>query len=114
MKKPSRSELDVFADLAALARAPGYVHAIAQICYRDNLVSYSKEMKASDLQKLFSRERLIRTEITTILGYSRAHRSTSHNQPRARCKSSSTTPTALCKNCTRRWDNPDVGRDDRG
>lgn len=68
MKKPSRREAEVFADLAALARAPGYAHAIAQICYRDNLVSYAKEMKASDLQKLFSRERLIRTEITTILG----------------------------------------------
>ena len=68
MKEPVRSEAEVFGYLAALAREPGYAHAIAQICYRDNLVSYTKEMKASDLQKLFSRERLIRTEITTVLG----------------------------------------------
>lgn len=68
MKKPVRSEVEVFEDLAVLAREPGYIHAIALICYRDNLVIYTKEMKASDLQKLFSRERLIRTEITTILG----------------------------------------------
>ena len=68
MKTSVRSEAEVFGDLAALAREPGYIHAIAQICYRDNLVTYTREMKASDLQKLFSRERLIRTEITTILG----------------------------------------------
>ncbi|SDR03853.1 nuclease-related domain-containing protein [Paraburkholderia tuberum] len=68
MKKTSRSEAEVFVDLAALTRAPGYVHAIAQICYRDNLVTYANEMKASDLERLFSRQRLIRTEITTILG----------------------------------------------
>ncbi len=55
MKKPGRCEAEVFAEIAALARESGYVHAIAQICYRDNLVSYTKEMKASDLQKLFSR-----------------------------------------------------------
>lgn len=68
MNKTARTEAEVFADLAALARAPGYVHAITEICFRDNLVAYSKEMKASDLQKLFGKERLIRTEITTILG----------------------------------------------
>lgn len=68
MKKPVRSEAEVFGDLAALVREPGYAHAIALICNRDNLVTYIREMKASDLQKLFSYERLIRTEITTILG----------------------------------------------
>lgn len=68
MSKQIRSEAEVFADLGMLAKSPGYVHAIAQICYRDNLVTYIEDMKASDLQKLFSRDRLIRTEITTILG----------------------------------------------
>ena len=68
MRKPPRSEAEVFADLGLLAQSPGYVHAIAQICYRDNLVTYVGDMKTSDLQKLFSRDRLIRTEITTILG----------------------------------------------
>jgi hypothetical protein len=68
MTKIVRSEAAVFDDLAALARQPGYVHAIAQICYRDNFIAYRKEMKPADLQKLFSQNRLIRTEITTILG----------------------------------------------
>jgi hypothetical protein len=68
MRKPPRSEAEVFSDLGILAQSPGYVHAIAQICYRDNFVTYVGDMKASDLQKLFSRDRLIRTEITTVLG----------------------------------------------
>jgi SEC-C motif len=68
VKKPSRNEAEVFAELATLVRAPGYVHAIAQICYRDNVVVYVGEVKTSDLQKLHSGERLIRTEIATILG----------------------------------------------
>ncbi|NHF68003.1 nuclease-related domain-containing protein [Xanthomonas hortorum] len=68
MIKPLRSEAEVFADLEILAQSPGYVHAIAQICFRDNFVTYVSDMKASDLQKLFSHDRLIRTEITTVLG----------------------------------------------
>lgn len=68
MRKPLRSEAEVFADLGVLAQSSGYVHAIAQICYRDNFVTYVGYMKASDLQKTFSRDRLIRTEVTTVLG----------------------------------------------
>lgn len=68
MKKHVRSEAAVFEDLQALTRAPGYVHAIANICHRDIMVTYAKEMKASDLLNNFSRDRLLRTEITTILG----------------------------------------------
>jgi len=68
MSKPSRSEAEVFADLGILAQSPGYIHAVAQICYRDNLVTYMGDMKASDLRKLSRRDRLIRNEITTVLG----------------------------------------------
>ncbi|WP_431636880.1 SEC-C metal-binding domain-containing protein [Dyella sp. KULCS107] len=68
MNKIRRSEAEVFEDLAVLARSPGYVHAIAQICYRDVAMFFVGQMEASDLQRSFSRERLIRTEITTILG----------------------------------------------
>jgi len=63
-----KTEDEVFAELASLCRSPGYVHAIAHICYRDNMIVYRGEMKADDMQKLFTRERLIRTEITTLLG----------------------------------------------
>lgn len=68
MKKPPRKEEDVFADLAEIVRRPGYIHAIAQICVRDNLIVFSGEMKSEDMSRLFSGDRLLRTEITTILG----------------------------------------------
>ncbi|WP_458376547.1 YecA family protein [Pseudomonas pergaminensis] len=63
-----RSEADVIDDLAALAAKPGYAHAMAGICYRDNLVSFQGEHKSSDIEHLFDRKRLNRNEITTILG----------------------------------------------
>lgn len=63
-----RSESEVIAELVTLTSQPGYVHAVAKICYRDNLVTYQDEYSASDLDKLFNPERLIRTEITTLLG----------------------------------------------
>jgi hypothetical protein len=66
--KAIRSEEEVFADLSTLCAKPGYIHALAFICYRDNFVSFEKEMDAQDTMKLFSKERLIRTEITTLLG----------------------------------------------
>lgn len=64
----ARSETDVSADLAKLTASHGYVHAIAQICQRDNLVIYNKELKSSDMEKMFGYNRLIRTEVTTLLG----------------------------------------------
>lgn len=63
-----RSETDVFADLARLCRSPGYVHAFAHLCWRDNLVRYAGQMKPEDMQKRFAPERLIRTELSTLLG----------------------------------------------
>jgi hypothetical protein len=68
MHRSPRSEALIFADLAELTRSAGYAHAAAQICHRDNLVMYEGEMKPADMGKLFGRERLIRTEITTLLG----------------------------------------------
>lgn len=63
-----RSEQDIFDDLATLCASPGYVHAIAYLCFRDNIVFYAGEMTAEDMQHLFSRTRLIRTEISTLVG----------------------------------------------
>jgi hypothetical protein len=68
MKSDIRSETEVFVDLAALTTSPGYVHAVAEICYRDNMIVYQKEMTATDQAKLFGKDRLIRTEISTLLG----------------------------------------------
>lgn len=68
MKKPTRSEQEVFADLAALCCSPGYVHAVAHFCFRDNVILYAGDMKEADMRKMFSPSRLIRTEINTLLG----------------------------------------------
>ena len=66
--KPKRSEQEIFEDLRALCCLPGFVHAMADICFRHNTTFYEKEMKASDMEHLYSYSRLIRTEITALIG----------------------------------------------
>ena len=64
----AREEKVVFYELSALCKSTGYVHAIAYFCYRDNMVGYQDEMTAKDMTHLFSMTRLIRTEISTLIG----------------------------------------------
>ena len=59
MEKP-REESQILEDLATLAASPGYVHAVARICHRDNVIHIEGKLKSSDMDRLFSRERLIR------------------------------------------------------
>src|SRR6266478_2496616 len=63
-----RREEDVFGELSKLCTSPGYVHAIAYVCFRDNMVSYADQVRAKDMLHLFSTKRLIRTEISTLIG----------------------------------------------
>ena len=63
-----RSEQTIFNDLAILCSSPGYVHTIAYLCFRDNMIPYSGEMTSEDMQHLFSTTRLIRTETSTLIG----------------------------------------------
>jgi hypothetical protein len=63
-----RTEQQIFEELAVLCASPGYVHALAFLCFRDNIVRYQGEMTAEDMKNLFSPERLVRTEISTLLG----------------------------------------------
>ncbi|WP_455230851.1 hypothetical protein [Geopseudomonas aromaticivorans] len=67
-KKSIRSEQEVFSELATLCRRSGYIHAVAQLCFRDNVIIYNGNMKEADVRKMFSSSRLIRTEINTLLG----------------------------------------------
>jgi len=67
-QKTSRSEQAIFADLAAICIKPGYVHALAYLCFRDNVVTYSREVTEADMRKMFAPSRLIRTEINTLIG----------------------------------------------
>ncbi|KWO62002.1 preprotein translocase [Burkholderia ubonensis] len=67
MEQP-REESQILEDLTMLATSPGYVHAVAHICHRDNVIHFQGKLKSSDMERLFSRERLIRTELTTLIG----------------------------------------------
>ena len=69
MMKTIRSESEIFADLVILCSCPGYIHAIAYFCFRDNMIFYKTSgMTESDVEKMFSPKRLIRTEVNTLLG----------------------------------------------
>jgi len=67
MDKP-REELRILEDLTKLVGSPGYAHALAKICHRDNIIYVQGKLAPSDMDRLFSRERLIRTELTTLIG----------------------------------------------
>jgi SEC-C motif/Nuclease-related domain len=63
-----RSESEVISEIAALCASPGYAHVLAFICFRDNFVTYREQMTLDDMSHMFRSSRLIRTEITTLLG----------------------------------------------
>jgi hypothetical protein len=63
-----RTEQEIFDDLAALCLSKGYVHALAAICFRDNVIGFKDELKPENMEHLFSHSRLIRTEVTTLIG----------------------------------------------
>lgn len=63
-----RQENAIFADLATLCVSPGYIHAIAFFCFRDHVVTFGDALRGEDYAKLFSFDRLIRTEISTLTG----------------------------------------------
>lgn len=68
VKAPPRPEAEILAELQALCTSAGYVQALAHLCFRDNMVIFADQLTEQDLHKLHSPERLIRTEINTLLG----------------------------------------------
>jgi hypothetical protein len=64
-----RAEEVVFDELAQLCASPGYIEAVARFGFRDNVIFYAASgLKGDALSKTFSHERLIRTEISTLIG----------------------------------------------
>ena len=63
-----RSEQEIFNDLATLCSSKGFIHAVAAICFRDNIVGFGDELRAEDMAHMYSKSRLIRTEVTTLIG----------------------------------------------
>jgi hypothetical protein len=65
----ARPETEIFADLRSLCTSRGYIHAVAYFCWRDNLIRYGgPQVVAKDLQHQHSQDRLLRTEISTLIG----------------------------------------------
>ena len=63
-----RSEQAIFDDLATLCGSNGYIHALAVICFQDNIVRFKDALKAEDMAKMYTPSRLIRTEMTALVG----------------------------------------------
>lgn len=63
-----RPEAEIFADLATLCASSGYAEAIATVCARDNVVRIEGGMSGETLSPMFSQDRLIRTEVSTLVG----------------------------------------------
>lgn len=70
MDQSIRTEAEVFADLSELCASPGYLHAIAYFCFRDNTIRYGDVMTPEDVLEQFGMDRLVRTEISTLIGLS--------------------------------------------
>src|SRR5712664_2708090 len=63
-----RSGQEIFYELTSLCGSTGYVHALAHLCLRDNVVGYWDQMTPEDMGEWFRPDRLIRTEISTLVG----------------------------------------------
>lgn len=66
--KPLKTEAEVFHELKILCTSIGYIHAIAFFSFRDNVYYYEQQLTPEDIVKLHSRDRLIRSEISTLIG----------------------------------------------
>lgn len=64
----TKKEIDIFDELAQLCTSSGYIHAIAFLCFSNNVVMFDDEPTTDELAKIYSNERLIRTEISTLVG----------------------------------------------
>jgi hypothetical protein len=67
-KSETRKESFIFSELEELCCFPGYIHVIAYFCFRDNTIKYSDKVETDDVLQQFSTERLVRTEIATLIG----------------------------------------------
>lgn len=68
MKLTTRSEEEIFIDIESLCGNPGFAHAIAYFCYRDNVIRYQETVTPEDMLHQFSDDRLLRTEISSLIG----------------------------------------------
>lgn len=65
---PVRSEEQCFQELMEVCRSPGFAHAIAMFCFRDNWIGFKDQMTGKLIADRKSPQRLIRTEIASLIG----------------------------------------------
>lgn len=69
----SRTEQEVFDDLEQLCASPGYIHVLAQLSVRDNLILLPGELTSEAYAASYAPERTIRTEFSTLMGLMMKH-----------------------------------------
>lgn len=68
MEIKHRTEQETFEQLAALCASPGFIHALARISVRDNMVAYPGIMTPEAMAASYNPKRTIRAEFNTLLG----------------------------------------------
>lgn len=63
-----RPEAEIIADLETLCSRPGYAHALAFLCWRNNFKFYGEKQAPDDLDETMSSERLLRSELSFLTG----------------------------------------------
>ena len=66
----AREESMVIDELSKLCQKDGYIYVISYFCFRDNVIDASASgITSDDISKLHSPDRLIRSEISTLIGF---------------------------------------------
>ena len=63
-----KTEQEIFESLSGLCSTTGYVQAMALLCLRDNVIRFHTSVEGSDLSNMYSENRLVRTEQSTLVG----------------------------------------------
>jgi len=68
VKEAARKEAEIFSELAEICASPGYIHAIACLCYQNDIIRYADTLTSEDMLQQFSKDGFVRTEISTLIG----------------------------------------------
>jgi len=83
MMRTSRNEEEIFKDLESICSHNSYLYAIAYFCLRDNTIKYRKKFSKEEVLQQFNPDRLVRTEISTLIGLA-IKRGITHTPPSTR------------------------------
>lgn len=63
-----KTEAEIFSELESLCELNGFIYCLALLNLTNNITFYDEELDSKDMQYLYEKERLIRTETSTIAG----------------------------------------------